>query len=222
VIGLFPDWFGDPQPDWPPQLRLTGFVLSDRRCAPSFDASAERSVEAAANGGAPIVFTPGSANRQAARFFAVGIAAAGAIGRRALLVTPYREQLPPSLPPHASHLSYAPFDTLFGHAAAVVHHGGIGTSAQAFGAGVPQLVMPLGFDQPDNGARVKRLGVGDVIRPRRFTTPIVADALKRLLEDQRVSAACRSWQGRMQAQDPLARTCDAIEELYSAPFTRSP
>ena len=35
VLGLFPDWFGDPQPDWPPQLSLTGFVLSDASCAPS-------------------------------------------------------------------------------------------------------------------------------------------------------------------------------------------
>ena len=52
-----------------------------------------------------------------------------------------------------------PFSSVFPLCAAVVHHGGIGTCAQALAAGVPQLTMPLAFDQPDNATRLSRLGV---------------------------------------------------------------
>jgi UDP:flavonoid glycosyltransferase YjiC (YdhE family) len=47
--------------------------------------------------------------------------------------------------------------------ALLVHHGGIGTVAQAMRAGVPQLVIPITYDQPDNGFRVRELGVGDLL-----------------------------------------------------------
>ena len=49
----------------------------------------------------------------------------------------------------------------------MVHHGGIGTVANAIAAGVPQLIRPICFDQMDNGMRVKRLGAGDCLRARR-------------------------------------------------------
>src|SRR5262249_39783188 len=141
-----------------------------------------------AAGEPPIVFTPGSANRFAASFFSAGIEAAARVGRRALLVTKYRDHLPPTLPAHAFHAPYAAFATLFPRAAAVVHHGGIGTCAQGLAAGVPQVIMPLGFDQPDNGARLVRLGVADTIGPSRFTAGRVAGALGRLLSTPGVQA----------------------------------
>src|SRR5438445_634188 len=61
---------------------------------------------------------------------------------------------------------YVRFVRVFGRAAAVVHHGGIGTTSQCFRAGVPQLIMPMAHDQPDNAARVKRMGVGDYLYPK--------------------------------------------------------
>ncbi len=209
VIGLFPDWFGGPQPDWPPQLRLTGFALSDAACAPA-------PVEADPPGWlgedeAAIVFTPGSANRHAAPFFRAGIEAAAALGRRALLVTPYGEHLPRSLPEHVRHAAYAPFDRLFPRAAAVVHHGGIGTCAQALAAGVPQVIMPLGFDQPDNALRIARLGVGAAIAPSRFTGARVADALQHLLSSRGAAESCRRYAERIGSADAIAQTCDLIE-----------
>jgi len=66
TLGLFPEWFGPPQPDWPPQVRLTGFPLFDDDRAGSLSPEIERFL---ASGTAPIVFTPGSANRQAPSFF---------------------------------------------------------------------------------------------------------------------------------------------------------
>jgi len=206
VVGLFPEWFGLPQPDWPPQVRLTGFPLYDAPAAS--DAELEAFLRA---GEAPIVFTPGSANRQAAAFFEAAIAATARLGRRALLATGFPEHLPADLPSHVRHVAYAPFSRLLPRSAAIVHHGGIGTCAQGLAAGIPQLVMPLAFDQPDNALRLTRLGVGRFITPRRFTAPRVAPALGDLLSSDKVAAACRRYRDAVMAMDAVGRTCEIVE-----------
>ncbi|UCF20898.1 MAG: glycosyltransferase [Gemmatimonadota bacterium] len=210
VIGLFPDWYFPTQPDWPNQLRLVGFPL--------FDDSAERPIEPEldaflAQPDPPILFTPGSANRQAARFFEVAVSAAARLGRRALLVTPFREQLPERLPEHARHVSYVPFSAVLRRCAAIVHHGGIGTSAQGLAAGIPQLVMAMGFDQPDNAMRLARLGVGVYLSPRRFRTRRVADTLHDLLESRETAANCRRYREAAASVDAVGAASDVLEDL---------
>jgi UDP:flavonoid glycosyltransferase YjiC (YdhE family) len=64
------------------------------------------------------------------------------------------------LPPSIQVAAHLPFDALLPQVAVLVHHGGIGTTAAALAAGIPQLVIPFAFDQFDNAARVARLGVG--------------------------------------------------------------
>jgi UDP:flavonoid glycosyltransferase YjiC (YdhE family) len=211
IIGLFPDWFGLPQRDWPRRVSLVGFALIDAGgpLAPDL----ERFLQA---GEPPIVFTPGSANRHAARFFETAAAATARLGRRALFVTSYREHLPQPLPAHVHHATYTSFTALFPRAAAVVHHGGVGTSAQALAAGAPQLVMPIGFDQPDNAIRLQKLGVAQAIAPARFTPEAVAPALDRLLTSGPVREACRRWRGRVDSAASTRAACDLIEQRYSA------
>lgn len=114
------------------------------------------------------------------------------------------------------HAEYAPFATLFPRAAAVVHHGGIGTSAQGLAAGVPQLVVPIAFDQPDNALRLARLGVADIIPSPRFTGRGAAAALGRLLSAPVVDAACRRWRAAIDPPAAVGRSCDLIEERFFA------
>jgi len=94
LIGLFPEWFAPAQRDWPGQLRLTGFPLYDASNAPEPSASVQAFLD---RGTPPIVFTPGSANRAAAAFFAAAVDATRRLGRRAIFLTKYREQVPASL-----------------------------------------------------------------------------------------------------------------------------
>jgi UDP:flavonoid glycosyltransferase YjiC (YdhE family) len=74
--------------------------------------------------------------------------------------------------------------------------------------------MPMGFDQPDNALRLKRLGVGDSVVPAQFTGPRVAAALDRLLTSTAVAAACQQVRGRVQSEDGVGRACDVIEEQF--------
>jgi UDP:flavonoid glycosyltransferase YjiC (YdhE family) len=227
ILGFFPDWFAPPQPDWPPQLRLTGFTLSDRSCAPATLGAAAEADTAAhaenaalemflASGDPPLVFTPGSANRHAERFFRAAVDAAVRMGHRTVLVSSYREHVPADLPDIVHHAPYATFATLFPRAAAVVHHGGIGTCAQGLAGGAPQLTMPMGFDQPDNALRLKRLGVGESLSPAQFNGSRVADALQRLLTSTEVAKACKASQRRLRAEDGVGSACDLIEEQFNA------
>ena len=213
VIGLFPDWFAAPQSDWPPQMLLTGFPLYDERALSHLPPHLEAFLaEAEATGELPVAFAPGSANRQAQRFFETGAEACSRLGCRGILLTRFAEHLPAKLPGGVIHVDYAPFSALLPRIAALVHHGGIGTCAQALAAGRPQLVMPMTFDQPDNAARLTRLGVGRAVPPKHFTGPRVARELAELLGNPSVSRSCAEIANRFAGTDPIGRTCDLIEE----------
>jgi UDP:flavonoid glycosyltransferase YjiC (YdhE family) len=177
VIGLFPDWYAAPQPDWPPQLRLAGFGRFDgaRGALPE-------EVRTFCEGGSPpIAFTLGTGMTHAAEFFRTALAACDALGARGLLLTRYPELIPTPLPPRVRHCAFAPFRQLLPLCGAVVHHGGVGTTAAALEAGCPQLILPLAWDQPDNAARVAKLGAGLVLGSRRRSSGHMSRALARLM-----------------------------------------
>jgi rhamnosyltransferase subunit B len=214
-LGLWPEWFGPPQPDWPPQVRLTGFPL--------FDAGAVQSVPEELNaflraGPAPVIFTPGSAMRQGRPFFAESVKACRLAGARGVLLTKFPDQIPHPLTDSVRQFGYVPFSQVLPEAAVFVHHGGIGTTSQALAAGIPQIVMPLAHDQPDNAARVKRLGVGEILPPARYTAAKVAALVKKLTTDPGYRTRAAELRQKLHSADPLSATCDAIES--SIPFGR--
>jgi UDP:flavonoid glycosyltransferase YjiC (YdhE family) len=134
-------------------------------------------------------------------------------GRRGLQLTRYRDQLPASLPSGVRHFDYVPLSQVLPRAAALVSHGGIGTLSQALAAGIPQLVMPLGFDQFDNAARLEHLGVAATLFPRAFRGSAVALQLARLLNSPAVAQACQVAAERSQTGEWEGPTCRAVEEL---------
>ena len=208
VLCLFPDWYAKPQEDWPKNLMQTDFPLWNER--PNERLSEE--VESFLSGSEPpIVFTPGSANQHGQRFFQAALQACRTLQRRGLFLTEFPEQLPGNLPDSIAHFHYVPLDLLLPRAPAFVHHGGIGSTSQAMLAGVPQVLMPLAHDQFDNGARIRRLGVGESIPARRFTAPRLAESLGRLLCSPAVAEANRRVAERLANRDGLERSVDAIE-----------
>jgi rhamnosyltransferase subunit B len=216
ALGLFPDWFAPPQPDWPPQARLTGFPLYD-------DSQQEIPAEVAdflEGGSPPIVFTPGSAMRHARAFFAESAAACELLGRRGLLLTRFREQVPDRLPEGVRHFDYLPFSQVLPRAAALVSHGGIGTVSQGLAAGVPQVVMPMAFDQFPNAVRLESLGVARSLPVKAYRAPAVARALGDLLSSAEVAKQCKVLAGRFQGSNFLEEACLAVEELAQEPVRR--
>jgi rhamnosyltransferase subunit B len=201
VLGAWPAWFAPPQPDWPAQAQATGFPRFDEGGA-ALDAGLEAFLDA---GPPPVGITPGSAMAHGGALFARALAACQALGQRVVLVSPYREALPRPLPAGVHHVAWAPFGRLLPRLAAMVHHGGIGTSAQALAAGIPQLVVPFAHDQFDNAARLHRLGVAAVEDP---AAPLArwVGTLRRLIGGAETADAARRLAQRMAAETPPAQT----------------
>jgi UDP:flavonoid glycosyltransferase YjiC (YdhE family) len=210
ALGLFPEWYAAPQPDWPASTKLTGFLRWD----PHPDAAVDAEVEAfLQEGDAPIVFTAGSAGFADPSFYSESVAAVRRLGRRAILLSRRPELLPATLPDGIRAFPFVPFEKILPRSACLVHHGGIGTVAQALAAGVPQLVMPVAFNQPDEAARLTRFGVADRIAPARYRAEEVAAKLQRLLSSREVAERCAELSRRFDGAEPLAPTCDALEDL---------
>jgi UDP:flavonoid glycosyltransferase YjiC (YdhE family) len=211
VVGLFPPWYAAPQPDWPAQLRLAGFGRYDGGRGGNL-ADEVRSFCRA--GHPPIAFTLGTGMTHGAVFFRAAAVACGSLGVRGLLLTKYPHQIPARLPPGVRPCAFAPFRHLLPLCAAVVHHGGIGTTAAALAAGTPQVVLPLAWDQPDNARRLQGLGVGFRLGPRQRTAGHLAWALSRLLTPA-VRARCRAVADRVGKGDGLAVAAQWVEGLVA-------
>lgn len=210
VLGLFSPIFGPPQPDFPPNTSITGFPFYDADDAYPPDPRLEEFLSLP--GPPPVLFTLGSsAIWTPGDFYEVGLALSGEPGSRVILLVGSPENLPATLPGNALALEYVPFGRVMPRVGAIVHQGGIGTTAQALRSGRPQLVMPFGHDTLDNARRVVKLGAGLRISRAHFDLKNVASALRRLGErEHRVRAEAVGR--RVRAENGAARACDLIEE----------
>ncbi len=174
---LFPDWYCPPARDWPQPLVQGDFVFynapQDQQITPELDAFLS-------DGDPPVVFTAGTGNFQAKRLYDSAIPALEALGLRAVFLTHVRDQLPKTLPNSMLWQPYAPFDKLLPRAAVLVQHGGIGTTAEALRAGVPQLVTPFGYDQYDNARRITEMGAGLSLPFQHFSQARFEKTLRKL------------------------------------------
>jgi UDP:flavonoid glycosyltransferase YjiC (YdhE family) len=225
VLALFSPLLGEPQPDWPPNTEITGFVFYDGDAGrQELPEEIERFLAA---GEPPVVFTLGSAAvLDAGSFYQESARAALEAGVRAVLLvgTDPRNlprnvprNVPQTQPPNLCVARYAPYSKLFPRASLIVHQGGVGTTAQAMQAGRPMLVMPYSHDQPDNARRMRRLGVAGVIRRQDYTAERAARRIRRLLGHPRFAKRAAEVGERLRRENGLARACDALEALGSRP-----
>jgi rhamnosyltransferase subunit B len=213
ILALFSAEIAPPQPDWPPHTVQPGYLFYDQDEArsglsPELDAFLQ-------SGKAPIVFTLGSSAVHDPRgFFAESADAARILNRRSVFLLAQNEP-PTGLSSDSIAVPYAPFSELFPRAAVIVHQGGSGTTAQALRAGRPTLIMPCAFDQPDNAARVKRIGTGLTISRNSYKAQTAARMLANLLNDPVYAANAERMGHRIRAEDGLSGACDAIEKLLA-------
>lgn len=208
-LAMFSSEFAKPQTDWPSHTKTTGFAFYDRQNPTSgLTDEVRRFLQ---DGEPPIVFTLGStAVMNPGSFYVEGKRAAEQLGRRSLLLTGKgnsgvsgsRDQMV---------TAYAPYSEVFPYAAAVVHQGGIGTTAQAMRAGCPQLIVPHAFDQPDHAARIKRLGLGLALNKSRFDATHATPQLQRLLSDKKIRARTAQLSTLIGQENGTTAAADAVE-----------
>jgi UDP:flavonoid glycosyltransferase YjiC (YdhE family) len=209
VLGLYPRWLAEPILDDWPAMHFTGFPFFDEPNAKVPPDLAEF-LDA---GDPPIAFSPGSATTDLKHFFEAAVFACQKLNRRGLVMTRFPEQLPLNLPPTVKYVPFAPHTLVLPRCAAVVSHGGVGTVAQGLRAGIPQVCMPLSYDQPDIAERCRKLGVSRTLPPRRFTGSRLTRHLHELLTDPAVREQCQRLAASLVTDDPVREACDRIEEF---------
>jgi rhamnosyltransferase subunit B len=186
VIGLFPEWFAPIQPDWPPQLRLTGFPLYDEPDEHPLSAGLQTFLDA---GSPPIRFTPWSANRVASQFFAAALEATRRLGRRALSLTRYPEQLPAVLGADSRHEPYVPFtcSAALRRDRAPRRHRNVCAGARRRSAAIDDAARVRSARQHDAGVAARGGALGAPARVPRRASRCGAGSL---LDDSRVAERC--------------------------------
>lgn len=222
IYGLYSPRFAARPADGPSNMMVPGFPFyaPQDTSRSALSAPLQRFL---ASGDAPIVFTLGSFAPQVSRdFYDVSIASARAVNRRAVLLAGQKDaaRLAPSIGEGEFLCQEAPHQALFPFASCIVHHGGIGTTAQSLRAGKPQLIVPFFGDQPDHGRRIERLGVGLAVKLSSYDRRRAVEALTMLSSDPYRRAA-QEFAVSMQTERGVEDIADwAIGAISSRDFAR--
>ena len=213
-LGCYSPQLGAAQPDAPPSTRIVGFPVFDS------DSGKQEPLDPVlaaflAGGPPPLVFTLGTfAVNGAGSFYDRAAAVARRLGRRAVLLV--GDTSAPTIDGDILRCGYAPHSLLFPQAAAIVHHGGVGTTGQSLRAGKPQLVVPHMGDQNDHAHRIARMGAGLRVKPRRFSVARATRLLTNLLDQSSYRTTAEAIAARMAHEHGADAAADAIVRVLDA------
>jgi UDP:flavonoid glycosyltransferase YjiC (YdhE family) len=211
VLGLFSPVLAAPQPDWPANAHASGFPFLSQN-----NGNSPELQNFLDSGEPPIVFTLGSAAVGAAGdFYEQSTEVAKRLGRRAVLLVGSDPDNQPKHPLPAGVLAvqYAPHSAVFPHASVVVHQGGIGTTGETMRAGRPTLVVHYGHDQPDNAARLVRLGMARSIPRESYNADAAVREIRILLQNKGYAEHAVAVGNQVRKENGTARACDLLGTL---------
>lgn len=202
-----------PRPaDWGPQVHLTGWWQLD---APDEWTPPAPLARFLADGPPPVYVGFGSMTpRDATPLTRTVLEAVERVGRRVVLLRGWGGLGEGALPSWATVVDDVPHAWLFPRMAAVVHHGGAGTTGASLRSGVPSVLVPVFADQPFWGERVRALGVGPapIMRPR-LTTARLEHALRQALEDGEMRERAARLGARLREEDGVAAAVAVVDRL---------
>jgi rhamnosyltransferase subunit B len=208
-VTLFPEWYAPIRPDYPKPLITGDFVLS----APSEDPLTDELAKFLDAGEPPIVFTAGTLTRHFKKFFEIAVDVVRKLNARAIFLTGFREQLPAHLPPSVLWQIYAPLSRILLKTSVLVHHGGMGTLAEASKAGVPQLIVPYAYDHFENARIITDLGIGTSISLQSATESKLSRKLSKLLHSKDIKERCMKVSSNFRASFKIG---DILDKMLSA------
>ncbi|MDX2139669.1 MAG: glycosyltransferase [Chloroflexota bacterium] len=200
-----------PPPDWGAQHRVTGYWTLP---APDYTPPADLAAFLAA-GEAPVYIGFGSmTSTDPAGTMRIMIDALTQAGRRGILHSGWAGLKARDLPETIHVVDHVPHEWLLPRMAAVVHHGGAGTTGAALQAGVPSLVVAHMGDQPYWGRRVYELGVGaPFIRRVDLTADRLAAALRAMTTDTAMQARAAELGAALRREDGVSAAVRAVGEI---------
>ncbi len=209
-IALWPDWFATSDSTWPAGVVLVGFMADNGVETGEIPDEVQATLD---SGEAPILITGGTGMYLGAEFYTISAEACRLVNRPGILVTQHEVQVPKSLPDSVQWFRYLPFGKVMPHVGAVIHHGGMGTLSCAISAGVPQLVLAMGADRPDNALRLERLGVAEYLPPPAWQPSTVAEKLRQLTSSISAGERCKDLAQQVKRTDAVEAACKVVEDF---------
>jgi UDP:flavonoid glycosyltransferase YjiC (YdhE family) len=200
-----------PPADWPPHQRITGYLFDDE----GDWAAPQDLTDFLAPGEKPIYIGFGSmGDRQPEVTSRLILEAVQRSGKRVILLTGWAGIGAVELPKNIFLLRYAPHNWLFPRMAAVVHHGGAGTTASGLRAGVPSIVIPFFGDQSDWAWRTHALGVGTKPIPRfKLTAENLAAAIHEATINRAMQEKAVELGAKIAAEDGVGTAVETVQKL---------
>jgi len=205
-----------PRPaEWGPRIHVTGYWFLDR--SDEWQPPADL-VDFLQAGPPPVSIGFGSMNtRDPEATTSLVLEAVARARQRAVLLTGWGGLTQADLPDEVFKIEAVPHDWLFPQVAAVVHHGGAGTTAAALWAGVPSVIIPFFADQPFWGWRVCKLGAAPRPIPRRrLTARRLADAIQAAVGDRDMRRRSALLGERIRSEHGVARAVEAFHQHAAA------
>lgn len=203
-------------PDWPPSLHVTGYLFADQEAGWQPPSGLTAFLE---RGDPPVYVGFGSMGgddpQQLAR---LAFQALELSGQRGVLLTGWGGLRPGMAPASVYVLDAAPHRWLFPRMAALVHHGGAGTTAEGLRAGVPAVIVPFVFDQPFWGARLAERGLGPPPVPHKaLTAPRLAQAIRAAVQDSGLRQRAQAAGARIRGEDGLGEAVKMVASYFGKP-----
>jgi UDP:flavonoid glycosyltransferase YjiC (YdhE family) len=199
---------------WEPRHHLTGYWFAP---APQNWSRPKALLDFLEAGDPPIVVSLGAMSisgddaMEAAKITLEGVEKAGV---RAIIQGWDEPMKSLPLPPTVFHAGSVPHDWLLTRASGLVHHGGFGTTASGFRAGIPSLVIPHIIDQFIWGQKVAELGVGPKSISRAKLKPqVLAEALIRMKSPE-MRAKAAALGAKIRQEDGVSKAVDLIQQNY--------
>ncbi len=199
--------------DWPESVHVTGYFFLDSQA----DWQPSSELKAFLDAGDPPVYIGfGSmAGRNPEQLAKLILGALAKSGQRGLLLTGWGGLRTELVPDNVFVVDAAPHSWLFPHMAAVVHHGGAGTTAEGLRAGVPTVIVPFVFDQHFWGARIKALGLGpDPIPQKNLTADRLADAIRIAVTDPGMKRRANACGEAIRAENGIGNAVKIIQRYF--------
>lgn len=212
LIGAYSPKIIHTPPDWPESAHISGYWLPDAdlewRPPPELAAFLEA-------GEPPVYVGFGSmAGRHPEQLANTVLEALKISGQRGLLLKGWGGLQAESVPDNVFMLDAAPHSWLFPRMAAVVHHGGAGTTAEGLRAGIPNIIVPFAFDQPFWGERIRALGLGPAPIPqKKLSGDRLARAIKIAVTDSRMRQRAREYGDIIGTEDGCGRAVKIIQQV---------
>jgi rhamnosyltransferase subunit B len=200
--------------DWPAQVELTGFVNWDR---PSTWEMPDELVRFLSEPDPIVLITLGaSSSLDPQNFYGEAVGAVHDAGYRTLVLTgPIPTPLEPSGDDRTLYLPFAPLSLVAPHCHAAIHHGGVGTTIDVLEAGLPQLLVPRGFDQPQTASRVTNLGVARSLAWRLANERRLHREFVALIGQDHYRQRAVELQTRLAKEDGLAQALEAVNRAVA-------